>query len=36
MLDLSTGARARPLSRRVCSALAERYAPGPLYLSFDY
>ena len=36
LLNLATGKSARPLNRSECLAAAEKYPPGPFYLSYDY
>lgn len=36
LLDLPTGRWSMPSNRRTCRAVADRYVPGPLYLSYDY
>jgi hypothetical protein len=36
LVQLPTGERARPRSRAQCREVADRYVPGPLYLSYSY
>lgn len=36
LLNVHSGERAQPRSRRECQALAGRYTPGPLYVSVSY
>ena len=36
LFDVASGRVADPTSRRACQRVAPAFAPGPLYLSFDY